>query len=401
MASTALAGVKILEYATAAAGSYCSKLLADLGAEVIKIEEPGAGDEARRRGPFPEDTPHPEKSGLFFYLNSNKMSVTLNPQAATGRAIFHELVKGIDVVVEEKMPGAMKAMGLDYDSLVVLNSSLIMVSITPFGQTGPYRNYKAYPLNTFHGSACASIMADILPDDIEKPVKGGGYLGEYDAGLSAAVALMGALFHRLFTGRGQHIDISKQEALISLDRVEIGRHALGELLSTVSVQRMVGGLHRCKDGWIVITIPQQHQWEALARLVGHPEWIEREDYKDEFSRAAHVEELNASIGEWMREHTMEEIYHGGQALSCPIGAISTAEDLLNSEQLKARGFFRDVEHPKIGKVKFPGAPYTYSKTPWRWERPAPLLGEHNEEIYCGRLGHSKESLARLRATGVI
>jgi len=401
MAQTALDGVKVLEYAQMVSGPYCSKLLADFGAEVIKIEEPGVGDEARRRRPFPKDIPHTEKSGLFLYLNSNKMGITLNLQTATGRAIFKELIKIVDVLIEDNAPATMKEMGLDYESLAKVNPRLTMVSITPFGQTGPYKDYKAYPLNTFHGSSSASILADVIPGEIERPVKGGGYLGEYDSGLCAAVALMGALYHRLFTGRGQHIDVSKQEALISLERVEISRYAMGDTISTVSVQRMVGGLHRCKDGYVVITIPQQHQWEALAKLVGKPEWIEEENYRDEFARATHAEELNARIGEWMREHTKDEIYHRGQALSCPIGAVSTAEELLNSEQLKARDFFRDVEHPKIGRVKFPSAPYSFSQTPWRLEHPAPLLGEHNEEIYCGRLGYSRDDLVRMRAASTI
>jgi len=401
MAQTALAGVKVLEYAQMVSGPYCSKLLADLGAEAIKIEEPGVGDEARRREPFPNDIPHPEKSGLFLYLNSNKLGITLNLQTTTGRAIFEELIKGTDVLIEDNRPSAMKELRMDYESLAEVNPRLIMASITPFGQTGPYRDYKAYPLNSYHGSGSASILADIVPGEIERPVKGGGYLGDYDSGLCAAAAVVGALYRRLFTGVGQHIDVSKQEALLSLERVEIGRYAMGDSRSTVSVQRMVGGLHRCKDGYVVITIPMQHQWEALAKLIGKPEWIKEESYKDEFARAAHAEELNARIGEWMINHTKDEIYHRGQELSCPIGAISTAEELLNSEQLKARDFFMEVDHPKIGRVKFPAAPYRFSKTPWRLERPAPLLGEHNEEIYRRRLGYTKEDLVRMRAAGTI
>ena len=402
MAQTALAGVKVLEYAQMVSGPYCSKLLADLGAEVIKIEEPGTGDEARRREPFPNDIPHPEKSGLFLYLNSNKMGITINLQTTTGRTIFKELIKGVDVFIEDNMPSAMKELGMDYEILAEVNPSLIMASITPFGQTGPYRDYKAYPLNSYHGSSSASILADVIPGEIERPVKGGGYLGDYDSGLCAAVAVVGALYHRLFTGTGQHIDVSKQEALISLERVEIGRHVNeGGTMSTVSVRQMVGGLHRCKDGYVVITIPMQHQWEALAKLISKPEWIKEESYKDDFARAAHAEELNARVGEWMINHTKDEIYHRAQALSCPIGAVSTAEELLHSEQLKARDFFADVDHPQIGRIKFPTAPYRFSRTPWRLERPAPLLGEHNEGIYCDRLGYSREDLARMRTAGTI
>lgn len=402
MAETALGGVNVLEYAQMVSGPYCGKLLADLGAEVIKIEEPGVGDEARRRGPFPNDIPDPEKSGLFLYLNSNKMGITLSLRTTTGRVTFHELVRRADVLIEDNAPAAAKELGLDYESLAKINPRLIVASITPFGQTGPYRDYKAYPLNSSHGSGSASILASTLPGEIERPIKGGGYLGDYDSGLCAAVAIMGALYHRLLTGTGQHIDVSKQEALISLERVEVGRCSNeGGMTSTVSVRQMVGGLHRCKDGYVVITIPMQHQWEALAKLVDKPEWIEDERYRDDFARAAHAEELNALIGEWMTNHTRDEIYHRAQALSCPIGGISTTEDLLNSEQLRARDFFADVDHPKIGQVTFSTAPYRFSKTPWRLERPAPLLGEHNEGVYCGRLAYSREDLIQMRAAGTM
>lgn len=402
MTETALAGLKVLEYAQLVSGPYCTKLLADLGAEVIKIEPPD-GDEARRREPFLKDAPHPERSGLFFYLNTNKLGITLNLNTATGRKVLKELVKETDVLVEDNPPKAMKELGLDYESLKAINPRLIMTSITPFGQTGPYRDYKAYHLNTYHGSGLAKILADVLPDEVKKPLKGAGFLGDYDAGLSAAVAIMGALYSRLFTGMGQHIDTSKQESLIALERVEIGMYGNEgfSMMSTVTIQGMLGGLQRCKDGYVVLTMPMEHQWEALVKLMGNPDWAQDERYKDEFFRAQHAQELNDYIAEWLSNHSMDEVFHQAQALSCPIGAVTTPKDLLASEQLKAREFFTEVEHPEMGKVKCPAAPYRYSKTPWRVARPAPLLGEHNEEILCQRLGYPKEELARMRGAGLI
>ena len=403
MTETALAGVKVLEYAQFVAGPYCTKLVADMGAEVIKIEPPNGGDEARRREPFLKDVPHPERSGLFFYLNTNKLGITLNLNTSTGREIFKELVKETDVLVEDNPPKVMKELGLDYESLKDINPRLIMVSITPFGQTGPYRDYKAYHLNTYHGSGLAKILADILPDEVKQPLKAAGYLGDYDSGLSAAVALMGAVYYRLFTGMGQHIDISKQESLITLERVEIGMYGNEgfSMMSTVAMQNMLGGLRHCKDGHVMLVIPMEHQWRALIELMGNPDWAQDERYQDEFSRAQHAQVLNSYIDEWMSKYTKDEIFHRAQALSCPIGAVYTAEDLLASEQLKAREFFVEVEHPEMGKVKCPAAPYRFSKTPWRVARPTPLLGEHNEEVYCNRLGYPKEELARMRGAGII
>jgi crotonobetainyl-CoA:carnitine CoA-transferase CaiB-like acyl-CoA transferase len=341
MTETALAGVKVLEYARLVAGPYCTKLVADMGAEVIKIEPPNGGDEARRREPFLKDVPHPERSGLFFYLNTNKMGITLNLNTTTGREMFKELVKDADVLVEDHPPQAMAELGLDYESLKDINPRLIMVSITPFGQTGPYREYKAYHLNTYHGSGLAKILSDILPDEIKQPLNGAGYLGEYDSGLSAAVALMGALYGRLFTGMGQHIDISKQESLIALERVEIGMYGNEgfSMMSTVAIQNMLGGLRYCKDGHVMLVIPMEHQWRALIELMGNPDWAQDERYKDEFSRAQHAQVLNDYITEWMSSYTKDEIFHRAQALSCPIGAVNTSEDLLASDQLKAMESF--------------------------------------------------------------
>ena len=403
MTETALAGLKVLEYAQLVSGPYCTKLLADLGAEVIKIEPPVRGDEARRRGPFLEDTPHPEKSGFFFYLNTNKLGVTLNLNATTGRKMFKELIEDIDVLVEDNPPKVIEELGLDYESLKDINPRLIMTSITPFGQTGPYRDYKAYHLNTYHGSGLAKILSGVLPDEVKQPLKGPGFLGDYDAGLNAAMATMGALYSRLFTGMGQHIDISKQESLIALERVEIGMYGNeGEsMMSTVMLSGMVGGLQTAKDGHVVLCLPMSHQWEALVKLMGDPDWAQEERYKEELGRAQNATELNEHISKWMKERTKDEIYHKAQALSCPIGSVTTVEDLVNSEQLKARGFLVEADHPEMGRVKFPAAPYIYSKTPWRLERSAPLLGEHNEEVFCQHLGYQNEDLARMRGAGII
>jgi len=394
-----LAGVKVLEYAQFVAGPYCTKLLADLGAEVIKIEPPPMGDAARKREPFLKDVPHPERSGFFFYLNTNKLGVTLNPDTLNGRKIFLELVKEADVLVEDNPPQRMKELGLDYES--INNPRLIMTSITPFGQDGPYRDYKAYHLNTYHGSGIAKILSSILPEETPKPTKGAGFLGDYDCGLNAATAIMGALYSRLFTGTGQHIDISKQESLIALERVEIGMFGNNERESTVFMQYMVGGLQRCKDGYVLITLGGEHHWEGLVKLMGNPDWAQDERFQEEMSKYQYAQEINEHIAEWMINQTKEEVYHRSQAMNCPIGMVTTVEDLVASEQLKARGFFVEVKHPEMGKVKCPTTSYRFSKTPWRLARPTPLLGEHNEEIFGKRLGYTREELSRMRGAGVI
>ena len=403
MSKAALAGLKVLEYAQFVSGPYCTKLLADLGAEVIKIEPPLVGDSARRREPFLDDVPCLERSGLFLFLNTSKLGITLDPGKATGREIFLKLVKDCDILIEDNPPLSMKERGFDYESLGKINPRLIMTSITPFGQYGPYRDYKAYHLNSYHGSGVARVLSSILPKETPVPVKGPGFLGDFDAGLCAATATMAALYGRLFSDVGQHIDISKQEALMALERVEIGMYGNeGETkFSTVFMQQMVGGLQRCKDGYVLITLGGDHHWQGLLRLMDDPDWAKEEKFQGELGKYKYAQEINAHIADWIKDHNKDELYHRCQSLNCPIGMVTTVADLAASKQLEVRGFFGEVEHPVMGKVKCPTAPYRFSETPHRFHHPAPMLGEHNKEIFVNRLGYSKEDLMRMRGAGII
>ena len=238
MAAGPLSGLKVVEYCEFVSGPFCTKMLADLGAEVIKIERP-EGDEARRRGPYLHDDPNPELSGLFLYHNTNKKGVTLNLESEKGREIFKELAKGADVLVEDTRPGTMESYGLDYSVLKELNPSLIMASITPFGQTGPYRDYKSYYLNTYHASGAGYVLPAASPNADREPIKGGGYVGESDIGVYAATGIMGAVYWRECGGTGQYIDISRQEALMCLERMNIVRYyMIGKSPSRVGVNRV-------------------------------------------------------------------------------------------------------------------------------------------------------------------
>jgi CoA:oxalate CoA-transferase len=396
----ALSGAKVLEYCSFVSGPYCAKLIADLGAEVIKIEEPGTGDIARYRSPFPDNIPDTECSGLFLYLNTNKLGITLNLESNAGKKFFTQLVKNADVLIEDTTPGTLEDLGLDYSVLKEVNPSLVMTSITPYGQTGPYRGYKAHHLNIYHSSGQAQFSYTMSHETGIPPVKGGGFLGDYDAGLSGAVATLGALFKRRIRGIGQHIDVSRQEALISLDRIDIGSFTNDETM--VERRRgMLGGLMPCKDGYVVVLAPQQHQWDAMMNMMGNPEWSRSEKCKDEFTRSEYAAELQPLINEWMLQHTKDEIYHLGQSHGCPAAPVNSTADVFKSPQMKERGFFADIDHSKAGRLSYPSASYKLSETPWKATRAAPLLGEHNQEIYCGRLGFSEEELAEMKISGVI
>jgi CoA:oxalate CoA-transferase len=399
MTETALAGLRVVELCGMIAGPYCTKLLADLGAEVLKVEEPARGDPARRVGPFPQDIPHPERSGLFLYLNTNKLGITLDVATASGQRLLRELLREADILVEDLLPSRAEALGLSYEALAAAYPELVVTSVTPFGSFGPYRDWQAYHLNLYHGSGHSSFIYQDPREAAKGPVVGGGYIGEYDAGLAAALAALAAVLARPKTGRGQQVEVSKQEALVALERVDIARFANDP--TPIKRPGMVGGLVPCRDGYVVITAVQNQQWQGLVEIMGNPAWAQEEICRDEISRSQHRDELQPHIEEWAAHYTGEEIYRRGQEANVPVGPVRTAADVMAWEQARQRGFFADIEHPEAGRLEYLTAAYQFSETPWRAERPAPLLGEHNDEIYCGRLGYSRRDLVRLSAAGVI
>lgn len=379
------------------AAPYCAKLFGDLGAEVLKVEAPGRGDPARCRGPFPDDVPHLERSALFLYLNTSKRGVTLDLGTGTGRAIFRDLARDVDVLIEDRAPGELEDLGLGHASLSKLNPRLITTSITPFGQTGPYRDHRSHHLNLYHASAHSSPFH--LPGALgdRPPPKAGGYLGDYDAGLTAAIGTIAAVIGRAASGRGQHVDISKQEAMMCMERVDVGRFTNDP---TPQPRRMVGGLTRAKDGYFIVTPLEKHQWTSLIRAMGDPEWSKADWCQEEAGRLEHAAEAREHIEEWAAGLTRDEIYHLCQAEGTPAGPVRNVAEVRAWEQARAREFFVELEHPEAGTQAYPTAPYRFSKTAWVGHA-APLLGEHNREVYCDGLGYSPEDLARMVATGVI
>lgn len=404
MTKKALGGVKLVEFCSELAGSYSCKILADLGAEVIKIEDPRGGDNARGRGPFLGDVPHPERSGLFLYLNTNKLGITLNPQKTAGKRIFKELVKDIDILVEDNPPGVMQEMGLGYEQLRETNQRLIFTSITPFGQAGPYKHYKAYHLNIFHAGGEGYLLPGGQENLDRPPVKAGNWVGEYDAGLQATLAILGALYWQCLSGSGQYIDVSKQEALMGVYMSEYPRYFNegGYIGSRAYQGQPLGGIFPCLDGYVAVIFFDDREWVNLLNLMGRPDLAKDDTFN---TRAKAIlnrrEEAQAYILEWTMSHTKEELYHETQKSGTGSAMVLTPEDVVNSEQIKARGFMLELEHPVAGKLQYPSVPYRFSKTPVKLERPAPLLGEHNEEIYVNRLGYSREDLVRFRGAEIV
>lgn len=403
MEEGALSGLKVLEFGNLVSAPYCTKLMADLGAEVIKIETPGTGDEARRREPFAQDKPGIERSALFAYLNANKLSITLDPQTAAGKKLFRELIASVDILVENNPPSVMESLGFTYDDLEKINPQLIMTSITPFGQTGPYRDYKAYELTVYQGGGYGFISTGCFSEPVMPPVKAAGRQAQFGAGQMGTVATLFAVLARDQMGCGQHVDVSNFEVMAGLYESAIehwtfNANEIGGVTNPV-VQPMLP--LPCKNGWVFIMCIEDHQFDKFVKVMGDPEWAANELFKDRFSRATYIDALTPLLSEWTMQYTKEEVFEMAQAARVPLAPAYTAEDVVNSPQMKATRYFVEIDHPEIGRAKYPGAPYTLTETPWRITRRAPLLGEHNEAIYCGRLGHTRQDLVQLAAAGVI
>jgi CoA:oxalate CoA-transferase len=403
MPDSALSGLKVLEFGNLVSAPYCTKLMADLGAEVIKAEMPGAGDEARRREPFAEDRPGVERSGLFAYLNTNKLSITLNPRTATGKKLFKELVKQVDVLVENNPPSVMEELGLTYEILEKINPMLVMTSITPFGQTGPHRDYKAYEITVYQGGGYGYLGTACSREPVMPPVKAAGKQAQFGAGQVGSVATLFALHARDQIGAGQHIDVSNQEVMAGHYEsvIEYWTFAENEMggLTNLMVQPILP--LECRDGWVFLMCVEDFQFNNFVKVMGNPQWASNELFKDRFSRADHINTLRPLLTEWTKQYTKYEVFQMAQAGHVPLAPAYNAEEIVNSPQLQARNYLVEIDHPEIGRVRYPGAPYVLSETPWRIVRRAPLLGEHNEEIYCNRLGYTRQDLVKLAQAGVI
>jgi len=379
MVEKALYDVKVLDLSRYIAGPYCTKLLADRGAEVVKIESPGTGDPARGIGPFPGDEPDPEKSVLYFYLNSNKKSLTLDLRSGDGSSALKDLVRDADILVESFRPGTMTRLGLDYETLKGINPGLVMTSISNFGATGPYRDYQ-----TSHLVLCALagwLYSTGEPD--REPLQVGGWISHYIAGLHGAFGTMVALYLARETGEGQWVDVSAHEAMISTGRsFQLLWQSYGGRYRKREGNVLVAGtglICPCKDGYIAVNLLHQEHWELFTRFMGRPE-LEDPRFLTPLLRREYIRELTDLVLPMFRNREHDEVFHSGQAWRIPFGLVPSAAEVLESEQYKARGFLVEVEHPFMGRVTVPGAPCVMSGSPWEIGSAAPLLGEQNDEI---------------------
>ncbi len=401
MAEQPLSDVRVLDLTWHIAGPACTKFFADYGADVIKIERPGEGDPARSLGPFYHDDPHLEKSGLFLFLNTNKRSITLNLKTYTGKKIFKQLVKDVDILVENFSPHVMPGLGLDYETLEKINPRLVMTSVSNFGQTGPYRDFKASDaiIYAMGGAMCSTGVGDC------EPVKKGMNVIQHQGGYMAATATMMAFYAARAQGIGQHVDVSLMETQMgAIDR------RMSELLAYEHNKELTPrldkagplqypyGIFPCKDGYVDVAggFMFLDRIESVLKM----SLIETYGGANQFDETRREEFLNTIWYPWILERTRQEIVEAcqeGRVLSAP---INTTEDLVSNPQFRERGFWVEVEHPVVGKLTYPGRPAICSELPWKIRRAAPLLGQHNVEVYTS-LGYSKEDLVKLREGGII
>jgi crotonobetainyl-CoA:carnitine CoA-transferase CaiB-like acyl-CoA transferase len=385
-------------------GAYCTKLLADQGAEVIKVESPQGGSPTRSIPPFAGDEPHVERSLQFLYRDANKFGITLDVELPDGRLLLKRLAKTADVLVETYPPGYMESLGLDYEVLKEVNPGLVMASITDFGQTGPYRDWKGSGM--VHCALSTTMISSGFADGAPINLPG---TPSYDAAsLIAAISIMTALYQRATTGLGQYCDVSVHESSrlgLYPWMVPIYSYGLNPGSPPPPPEGRLGAaiypVYPCKDGFVRIVAITPPQWKALVRVLGEPEVLRLPEWQEFMYRIANAADLYALMLEFTAKYTMAELFEAGDREGVPIAPIYNLADFANGPNAKAREFFVEMDHPVAGKFDCPGAPYKWTGTPCRIGRPAPCLGEHNERVYIQELGLTKDDLAALRLAGVI
>ncbi len=390
-----LAGLRVLELGTFVSAPYCGKLFAGYGAEVIKIEPPG-GDIARAHGPFKDGSPNPETSALFLYLNTGKQSVELDIRTPAGRAALLKLAATADVVIDNFRPADMAAVGLTFEDFRKVNPRLVQISITAFGQTGPYADYLANNLVAFAMGGQMFITG--TPDG--GPLKNGGYQADYQGGLNGFSAGMLAVLAAERDGLGQHVDISVQQCMAPLLEAGIPYYTyMGRWLGVRRGNHMASfiGIYPCADGHLGIHLMPRN-WKPFTDVIGRPDLRDDPRFVTQAMRAQHNDELMAEFYAWAAGETKHDIYRRAGAGRAPVAFVHTMEDLLTSPQLVERGFIQKIDHPVAGQAAYPGPPWWMGADAWNDTR-APLLGEHTDEV-LGAAGLALEERDALRPEAV-
>ena len=385
-----LDGLRVVEHGRTGIASYCGRLLADAGADVIKVEAPD-GDPARRRGPFPADVPDPERSGLFFSINVNKRGVRLDLGRPKDRDAFMALLDGANVLVTDHPPLEAQRLGLTWRRLRRTHPKLLFTSITPFGESGPYRDYHAND-HVIYNMGGLAYATPGLPDHVddprkEPPLRPSTPIAEFIAGAVGATSTLMAAMLTVNDGLGRHVEVSAQEAVAAMLYRDISNYSYGHTIvgrRPVQAALMPNAIMPCKDGHVVLAVPYSHMWAPFKEVMGNPDWADLEVFEDAIARGANWDALEPLLREWTMQHTGEEIMEMVQSKGIPTFAAFSLARLLDSNHEKERGYFWQVRVDNERTAKVAGSPFIFSRTPLKLRSPAPKLGQHDEEV-LGRL----------------
>ena len=383
--SSALAGVRVVEYTEMASASFCARLLGDAGADVVKVEPPG-GDPYRRRGPFPDGHPDPDWSGMFLYLNANKRGVGLDLQEPRQKAAFNGLLAKADILVAGGQSAEITGQGLRREALQQLNPGLIVAAITPFGLSGPNSGYVGDDL-TAVASGGLAFSTPGVPDGVQDPVKeppltANTPLAELMTGVLGSAACVAALLAKQLSGQGCEIELSLQEGVAAVMPYELAHAAYHEpkKRELLGFALMPNVYMPCKDGYVVIMAVLEGHWRSLMEAAGNPDWAELEVFADARERARNWDALEPLLLEWTMSHTGEEIARLAQERGVPCFPAYTVGRMMDSPHVAERGFLQEFTSAGGRSFKLPGHPIRMSATPWRSFRPAPSLGQHTAEV---------------------
>ena len=401
----ALEGVRVIETATNVAGAFCAKLLAEYGAEVIKIEPPLSRD---NQSIISGDPMHAEQIAFSLHLNTNKKGVTLDLESDLGQDLFKRLIRESDILVESHPPGKLTSMGLGYHELSEVNPNLVMTSVTPFGQTGPHKDYQFTELTVF--AASGAMHREGLPE--RHPLKYGGEIASYFAGTAAVTVTTAASLRAVMSGQGEWIDISIQECMAGHPH-QIGRRApfvyAGELDPRRQPREPAAGVRetyavgtfRCKDGYFSFLPLGPRMWPNVARMMGRSELLEDPRFATPQDRNDRWDELHAMFQSWLDLHTREEIFQVTQEEGVPGSPVLAVDEVMSDRHLEERGFFIDIPHSEAGTLTYAGPPFSLSDVSTEEPRAAPRPGQHNADVYSGLIGLSDADVSSLRQNGVI
>jgi crotonobetainyl-CoA:carnitine CoA-transferase CaiB-like acyl-CoA transferase len=390
----ALSGLRVIDLTRVLAGPFCTMMLADMGAEVIKVEEPGKGDDSRHFAPFRNG-----ESAYYMNLNRNKKGVTLNLKK--GRDIFIELVKTADVLVENYRPGTMDRLGLGYETLKKINPRLVYGAVSGFGDTGPYRLRPGYDII---GQAMGGLMSTTGWPGGE-PTRTGTAMGDVLAGLSVTIGILAALRHRDQTGCGQKVDVALVDSVVAslevITQIYLTDGHIPERIGNRYESTYPYDSFKANDGDVVVGAANDKLWQLVCQVIEQPDLQNDERFDTNHKRVQRHAEIKPIIEAWTKTHSVDEIVDRMLAAGVPVAPINTIDRLVTDPHIAvAREMFVDVEHPKAGVLKLTGAHIKLTETPPAIRTPSPELGQHNGEVFGSLLGMVSSDIEKLTQDGV-